>query len=225
MKHSKPTSLSARAAIPRIGRPPVEVNSSAIRELFGIPQPIAAKMLGISLTSLKQVCRKIGVLRWPYRRGENRSKACAGPSSNCTDGPPHIDSTSNHFSVQSPDVVNDWEQSDHESLLSRTSSTSSDAVSLSNAPVSMTFARSHGRCYVPPSKTMHEGGCTRIISQKCCESCDSKLESFEEDDDDEDDDDLVWKRLLDIGGEWADHYARDATRQLDECLCGSVVCW
>jgi len=31
-------------------------------------QPDAARALGISLTSLKQVCRKLGVARWPYQR-------------------------------------------------------------------------------------------------------------------------------------------------------------
>lgn len=196
----------------------MEVNSSAIRALFGIPQPIASKMLGISLTSLKKICRTMGVLRWPYQRGDDSSKACAGPSSICTGGPPHIHSTSDDFSVQSPDVLNDREQSDHESLLSRTSSTSSDAVSLSNAPESMTFARSHEPCYVSPSQAMHEGGSARIISQICC---DSKFEFFEEDEEEDDDSDL--ERLLDIGGEWADHYARDATRQLDECLGGTVI--
>ena len=41
--------------------------------LFGRPQPEAAQILGISLTTLKQVCRRLGVTRWPYRRP---SKAC-----------------------------------------------------------------------------------------------------------------------------------------------------
>jgi len=34
--------------------------------LFGIRQPEAAKRLAISLTALKQVYRKLGIVRWPY---------------------------------------------------------------------------------------------------------------------------------------------------------------
>ena len=40
-----------------------------VASLFGRPQTEAAERLGISLTSLKEVCRKLGVPRWPYRRG------------------------------------------------------------------------------------------------------------------------------------------------------------
>jgi hypothetical protein len=39
---------------------------SSIRALFVVPQPLAAKALRISLTALKQVCRKLnGVLNHP----------------------------------------------------------------------------------------------------------------------------------------------------------------
>lgn len=43
--------------------------------MFHLPQPDAAKALGISLTTLKQVCRRHGMFRWPYRR------PCKRPSS------------------------------------------------------------------------------------------------------------------------------------------------
>jgi hypothetical protein len=59
----------------RKGRPRVQVNVEAIEALFGIPQPLAAKTLGISLTALKQVCRKMGVARWPYQRGAQHAHA------------------------------------------------------------------------------------------------------------------------------------------------------
>lgn len=54
---------------PRRGRPPVAIDLAAVRTRFGLPQQKAAAELGISLTSLKQVCRKLGLERWPYRRG------------------------------------------------------------------------------------------------------------------------------------------------------------
>ena len=59
----------------RKGRPRVQVDVGAIETLFGIPQPLAAKTLGISLTALKQVCRKMGVARWPYQRGAQHAHA------------------------------------------------------------------------------------------------------------------------------------------------------
>jgi len=42
------------------GRPPLKVGIESIQPLFGLPQKDAAKALGISLTALKQVCRKLG---------------------------------------------------------------------------------------------------------------------------------------------------------------------
>jgi len=50
------------------GRLPISVDLDSIRMLFGMRQPEAAKTLTISLTALKQVCRKLGIVRWPYRR-------------------------------------------------------------------------------------------------------------------------------------------------------------
>jgi len=51
------------------GRSPMLLSYQGVASLFGRPQPEAAERLGISLTSLKEVCRKLGVPRWPYRRG------------------------------------------------------------------------------------------------------------------------------------------------------------
>ena len=50
------------------GRLRISVDLDSIRMLFGMRQPEAAKTLTISLTALKQVCRKLGIVRWPYRR-------------------------------------------------------------------------------------------------------------------------------------------------------------
>lgn len=53
---------------------------ATVQRKFGLPQQDAAKELGISLTSLKQVCRKLGISRWPYYRlakhgGTRRNKS------------------------------------------------------------------------------------------------------------------------------------------------------
>lgn len=50
------------------GRSPVLIELDSISALFDTPQMVAARTLGISLTTLKQVCRKLGVTRWPYMR-------------------------------------------------------------------------------------------------------------------------------------------------------------
>ena len=44
------------------------LNLEAVQAKFNLPQQEAASALGISVTSLKQVCRKLGVRRWPYHR-------------------------------------------------------------------------------------------------------------------------------------------------------------
>ena len=65
---------------PRTGRPPVRVDPAQLKALFGVPQPEAARMLGISLTALKQVCRKAGIPRWPYSRRIGKPRAAALPA-------------------------------------------------------------------------------------------------------------------------------------------------
>ena len=57
------------------GRPPARVDVERLRTMFGMPQPQAAQALGISLTTLKQVCRRLGLSRWPYRRPCKAKKA------------------------------------------------------------------------------------------------------------------------------------------------------
>ena len=36
--------------------------------LFNLPQPVAASRLGVSLSALKNACRKVNIARWPYQR-------------------------------------------------------------------------------------------------------------------------------------------------------------
>ena len=63
---------------PRKARSPMLFSYQAISSLFDRPQKDAAGRLGISLTTLKQVCRKLGVLRWPYTRGSSASVRVRG---------------------------------------------------------------------------------------------------------------------------------------------------
>ena len=73
---------------PRKARSPMLFNYQAISSLFGRPQKEAAHRLGISLTTLKQVCRKLGVLRWPYMRGSSASaRVCGGGNGRSGRGP------------------------------------------------------------------------------------------------------------------------------------------
>ena len=44
------------------------VDISTLQPLFGLPQEEASKLLGISVTAMKQLCRKLGVGRWPYQK-------------------------------------------------------------------------------------------------------------------------------------------------------------
>ena len=44
---------------------PVDVDLETLKSKFGMRLSDAAKSLGISMTSFKQVCRKLGVARWP----------------------------------------------------------------------------------------------------------------------------------------------------------------
>ena len=74
-RHARGSALAHLPAEPQgcTSRPPSKVDIEQLQMLFEQPQPEAAKRLGISLTTLKQVCRRLGVSRWPYRRS---SKAC-----------------------------------------------------------------------------------------------------------------------------------------------------
>lgn len=56
--------------LPQRGRSPVALDLAAVQALFPMPQQDAATKLGISLTSLKHVCRELGLKRWPYHRSK-----------------------------------------------------------------------------------------------------------------------------------------------------------
>eukprot|EP00960_Hanusia_phi_P049028 759321-Hanusia_phi.AAC.2 len=53
---------------PQKGRLPLVIDITTLQNLYGVPLVKAAKILGISLTTLKQVCRRLGIQRWPYQK-------------------------------------------------------------------------------------------------------------------------------------------------------------
>jgi hypothetical protein len=59
---------------------PIVYTYDMLKARFHLRLPDAARSLGISETTLKHVCRKLGVARWP-RRVQNRN--CAEPESAC----------------------------------------------------------------------------------------------------------------------------------------------
>ena len=48
---------------------------SSVSALYHLKLSQAAQALGISLTSLKTACRKLGIDRWPYRRREEETES------------------------------------------------------------------------------------------------------------------------------------------------------
>ena len=85
--HIFPRRKAGAGAVPVAkGRQPVELTRSAISAMFGMPQPHAARDLGISLTALKQVCRKLAIERWPYMRS-SKIYSKHGGRSRCPSGP------------------------------------------------------------------------------------------------------------------------------------------
>ena len=58
-------------------RSPLTVSLQLIQSKFSLPQSEAAISLGISRTALKQVCRRLCVQSWPYRRKKEPAAAHA----------------------------------------------------------------------------------------------------------------------------------------------------
>jgi len=69
--HVRPRRKSGEAAPTeqRDKEKPLAFTHDTISKYFGMRLPQAARALGICGTSLKQICRKLGIERWPYPRG------------------------------------------------------------------------------------------------------------------------------------------------------------
>eukprot|EP00960_Hanusia_phi_P051571 760874-Hanusia_phi.AAC.2 len=86
--HLFPRRKVGQQVIPHKGRRPLVIDYSALQSLFGIPQLQASKRLGISLTAMKQLCRKLGVSRWPYQKPGKKEKLVRRKSQQLNSSPP-----------------------------------------------------------------------------------------------------------------------------------------
>ena len=71
----KPYSVPEEGSVPGKRLKPVRIDHSTVLSLGHLPQPDAAKQLGISLTSLKHVCRKLDIERWPYQKTQKGNRS------------------------------------------------------------------------------------------------------------------------------------------------------
>ncbi|EKX44596.1 hypothetical protein GUITHDRAFT_152912 [Guillardia theta CCMP2712] len=67
-------------------KPKVVLTVHSLRALFHLRQPDAARALGISLTALKNACKRLRVGKWPYKRlqpGDQQAdkEGCRGAAS------------------------------------------------------------------------------------------------------------------------------------------------
>jgi len=62
IKHSDPPVTGKRR------RDPLAFTLEAIEQYYDVAQADAANELGVSVTTMKQICRRLGIGRWPYRR-------------------------------------------------------------------------------------------------------------------------------------------------------------
>jgi hypothetical protein len=138
--HGKPAGAHVRlfprrkligGEIPEKGRAPLKVDMAAIQALFGRPQSDAAKEIGISLTALKQICRKLGIQRWPYQRLCKSGRKSAKPASatSCVAGPHRVASNRNadedHMSESEASTA-DAESADDEPCVNVDASSAAD---------------------------------------------------------------------------------------------------
>ena len=60
-----------------IPQSPIVLTRKMLEPFFGRPLSEAAEHVGLSITALKSVCRKLGIRRWPYQQSKSRRKAGA----------------------------------------------------------------------------------------------------------------------------------------------------
>ncbi|EKX54404.1 hypothetical protein GUITHDRAFT_99884 [Guillardia theta CCMP2712] len=58
-----------------------ELTQDFLESLFVLRQQDAAQMLGFSITTMKHLCRRLGIRKWPYSRGRPRELEAEGTKS------------------------------------------------------------------------------------------------------------------------------------------------
>jgi len=99
-----PRRKSGQSEVDRESIEPVILNRALLQSLFHLPLATASKRLGLSATSIKKVCRKIGIIKWPY-------KSCRKRGSSCDSGSDKSSSTT--LSSSSPVTNQTDEESDY----------------------------------------------------------------------------------------------------------------
>lgn len=74
------------AAAAAAGPSPHVLQLDDLSPYFHLPQPEAARALGITATALKRLCRQQGLKRWPYREARRIELRAAGAPKRCPRG-------------------------------------------------------------------------------------------------------------------------------------------
>jgi hypothetical protein len=93
---------------------PVEVDLATLKSKLGMRLSDAAKSLGISMTTFKQVCRKLGVARWPRRlrpRSGTQHSGSSTPDSDTTE--PVVAGSSRKRPAEAMDPGTSWPIGSH----------------------------------------------------------------------------------------------------------------
>ncbi|EKX38107.1 hypothetical protein GUITHDRAFT_115661 [Guillardia theta CCMP2712] len=72
-------------------RETVQLSRLLLSQLFHLRQQEAAHHLGISLTSLKTACRRLGLDRWPYTRDRSSSSSSSSSSDDAGEAQTSVD--------------------------------------------------------------------------------------------------------------------------------------
>jgi hypothetical protein len=92
----------------------VEVDLATLKSKLGMRLSDAAKSLGISMTTFKQVCRKLGVARWPRRlrpRSGTQHSGSSSPDSDTTE--PVVAGSSRKRPAEAVDQGTSWPIGSH----------------------------------------------------------------------------------------------------------------
>ncbi|EKX37010.1 hypothetical protein GUITHDRAFT_116875 [Guillardia theta CCMP2712] len=81
MSTSPPNALPSDGSSPNFA---VNISVETLEQLFHLRQDEAANTLGVSLTSFKLACRKLGLDRWPYLRKAQQGSGSETPGSSST---------------------------------------------------------------------------------------------------------------------------------------------
>ncbi|EKX33618.1 hypothetical protein GUITHDRAFT_155982 [Guillardia theta CCMP2712] len=100
------------------GRDGIRLGYEDITGLFHMRQTEAAKYLGISLTTMKSVCRRVGITRWPYSRQRDRAGSPCSTDSASSDEAHHAHEAPSHdCSFPSVQHVSSKDESSHQMAL------------------------------------------------------------------------------------------------------------